>query len=134
MIPTARTHAAKMLGRAALCAILSAAAITPAIGQDVAAPYDERLNRLAEVLGSVHYLHNLCGTPSQRWREAMNGLLATEKPEPVRRARLVASFNKGFRSFDSVYTGCTDQARLAADRYVTEGRQIARDIVTRFAD
>ncbi len=120
--------------RRAATALVCVFAALPSYAQDVAAPYDDRLNRFAELLGSIHYLHNLCGTTDQRWRTAMNDMLATEKPEPIRRARLVASFNKGFRSFDSVYTGCTMQARSAADRYVAESRLIARDIVTRFAD
>ncbi|KAG1648813.1 hypothetical protein GQR58_029548 [Nymphon striatum] len=39
------------------------------------APYDSRLQRLSEVLGSVHYLRNLCGEESNQWRDQMSGLL-----------------------------------------------------------
>ena len=98
------------------------------------APYDERLNRLAEVLGSIHYLQNLCTATSNRWREEMNQLLAVEKPEPARRARLIASFNRGYRAFDSVYVQCTAQARASADRYVKEGIRLAAEIENRYAE
>lgn len=103
----------------------------PASAQQ-AAPYDGKLNRLAEVLGSVHYLTNLCAEPSNQWRDRMEGLLDVERPQPARRARLIASFNKGYRSFDSVYSTCTDQARRSVDRYVAEGRSLASDLVNTY--
>lgn len=112
---------------AAACWLLA----QPASAQTVA-PYDEKLGRLAEVLGSIHYLTNLCTEPSNRWREEMEQLLAAEKPEPVRRARLVAAFNKGYRTFDSVYTRCTEQARVSADRYVEEGRALTLELTGTF--
>ena len=36
----------------------------------------DKLERLSEVLGSVHYLRNLCGEKSNMWREKMDELLA----------------------------------------------------------
>ncbi|MEO0545145.1 MAG: TIGR02301 family protein [Pseudomonadota bacterium] len=72
-------------------------------------PYDPGLNELAQTLGSVHYLTNLCTEEkSNRWRDEMADLLATERPDPVRRSRLVASFNRGYRSFASVYVSVLD--------------------------
>lgn len=98
------------------------------------APYDSRLHRLAEVLGSVHYLRNLCGETSNQWREQMEQMLAVEKPDPNRRARLIASFNKGYRTFDSVYTACTPQAVVAVNRYMSEGEELAVEINSRYAE
>lgn len=98
------------------------------------APYDSRLYRLSEVLGSIHYLRNLCGETSNQWRDQMEGLLAVERPSPNRRARLIAQFNKGYRSFDSVYAACTPQALSAVDRYMTEGRALAGEINSRYAE
>lgn len=96
-------------------------------------PYDASLNELAEVLGSVHYLSNLCAdTKSNLWRDEMGNLLATERPDPVRRSRLVASFNRGYRSFASVYVSCTDQARQAADQFVARGAALAAEIDNRY--
>ncbi|MEM9574177.1 MAG: TIGR02301 family protein [Pseudomonadota bacterium] len=98
------------------------------------APYDSRLQRLSEVLGSIHYLRNLCGETSNQWRDQMEGLLAVEKPTPNRRARLIAEFNKGYRSFNSVYTTCTPQALTAVDRYMNEGKALAGEINSRYAE
>ncbi|QKV18456.1 TIGR02301 family protein [Oricola thermophila] len=97
-------------------------------------PYDEKLMRLAEVLGSIHYLRNLCGEESNQWRDQMNTLLSVEKPEPLRRAQLIARFNRGYRSFDSVYVTCTEQALKAVDRYMAEARDLTREINNRYGE
>lgn len=97
-------------------------------------PYDDKLLRLAEVLGSIHYLRNLCGEESNQWRDQMETMLTVENPEPLRRARLIASFNRGYRTFDSVYTSCTDQALLAVERYMAEGLGLSREINSRYGE
>lgn len=100
------------------------------------APYDEQLGRLSEILGSVHYLRNLCqSTEEDDWRTAMQQLLETEtKSEPKRKERLTASFNRGYRSFASVYTDCTASARVAEERYRIEGATLATEIAARFGN
>ncbi|WP_421859449.1 TIGR02301 family protein [Oricola sp.] len=108
---------------------------TPGLAQGSnAPPYDADLLRLAEVLGSVHYLRNLCGEESNLWRERMQEMLTVENPEPLRRSRMIASFNRGYRSFDSVYVSCTRQALDAIDRYMKEGAEITRNITSRYSE
>lgn len=129
----------KRLAAPRFAAILVATALLAPFGgaqaqQGATVPYDDRLMRLAEVLGSIHYLRNLCGEESNEWRAQMEQLLAVENPEPLRRARLVARFNLGYRSFDSVYTGCTEQALAAVDEYMQEGIALSREINARFAE
>lgn len=126
------TGKAKILGIAAACVLAAAAPVPAQVSATV--PYDAKLMRLAEVLGSIHYLRNLCGETSNRWREQMEGMLAAENPEPLRRARMIASFNRGYRTFDSVYVTCTEQALAAVDRYMEEGRTLAREITNRYGE
>ncbi|MEM5500502.1 TIGR02301 family protein [Ahrensia kielensis] len=116
-----------------LAIALGVASPVTALAQTGAAPYDERLSRLSEVLGSIHYLRNLCGDVSNDWREQMETLLTVERPAPNRRARLISSFNKGYRTFDSVYTACTPQAIEAVDAYMSEGKTLALEINNRYA-
>jgi uncharacterized protein (TIGR02301 family) len=117
----------------ALAALL--ALLLPALAQGSSdVPYDKELQRLAEVLGSVHYLRNVCGEESNQWRDRMQDLLAAENPEPLRRSRLVASFNRGYRTFDSVYTSCTQQALDAIERYMQEGAELSREINSRYGE
>ena len=108
-----------------------------AIGPSQAvAPYDERLARLSEILGSVHYLRNLCNPGKEdEWRTAMQQLLEKETAnEPKRRERMTAAFNRGYRSFASVYTNCTPAAIIAEERYRIEGATLATEIAARFGN
>ncbi len=97
------------------------------------APYDDKLMRLAEVLGSIHYLRNLCGSgEGSKWRDHMSDIITAEEPPKERRARLIARFNRGFRAFDQTYSSCTQSALLAARRYQNEGVRLSSQITSRY--
>lgn len=99
------------------------------------APYDRDLQRLAEILGALHYLRPLCGSnDGPRWRGEMQALLDAETPSGERRERLTASFNRGFRGFQQTYRTCTPAADLVIRRYLEEGAKISRDITARYAN
>ncbi|TIO73843.1 MAG: TIGR02301 family protein [Mesorhizobium sp.] len=98
------------------------------------APFEPGLMRLAEVLGSLHFLRNLCGEKGDRWRVEMEKLLESENPDPERRARFIASFNRGYRSFSGTYTQCTPSATEAIARYMKEGETLSRDIASRYGN
>ena len=91
--------------------------------------------RLCEILGGLHYLRPLCGATDegQRWRAQMQDLIDSEKPSEARKAKMVASFNRGFNNFAQVYHACTPAARLAVQRHLEEGARLAHDIVVRFS-
>ena len=98
------------------------------------APFEPGLMRLAEVLGSLHFLRNLCGEKGDQWRVEMEKLLESENPDPDRRARFIASFNRGYRSFSGTYTRCTPSATEAIARYMKEGETLSRDIASRYGN
>jgi uncharacterized protein (TIGR02301 family) len=108
----------------------------PARAQDTApAPFDPDLQRLAEILGSLHYLRSVCGAnEGQKWRNEMRALIDAEAPSGERRRKIVASFNRGYRGFQQTYRTCTPAADLAIRRYLEEGARIARDITARYAN
>lgn len=115
-----------------LSAVAMLGATAPARAIDV--PYDKDILRLAELLGSLHYLRNLCGEAQNTWRQQMEALIAAENPEPARRARFVASFNRGFRTFDSIYMTCTPSAIEAIERYMREGETLTKEIAAKFGN
>ena len=91
--------------------------------------------RLAEILGALQYLRALCGAnEGQKWREQMQALLDAEAPSGDRRNRLVANFNRGYRSFQHTYRTCTPAANLAVRRYLDEGAKISREITARYTN
>lgn len=97
------------------------------------APYDDRLSRLSEIMGSMHFLRNLCNEKQEtQWRGLLEKLVETETVEPDRRARVIAAFNHGYRSFASVYSVCTSSAIVAIERYTKEGANLANEIVSRY--
>jgi uncharacterized protein (TIGR02301 family) len=112
-----------------------APAETPPVVEEKPAPYDSKIMRLAEILGSVHYLRNLCNDGESEWRQMMESLLAEEtKGEPRRAARFTAAFNRGYRSFAATYVKCTPQAIAAEEKYRAEGATLATEITARFGN
>lgn len=114
---------------AALAAVIICAVPEPARAVDNK-PYDDRLFRLTEILGAVHYLRELCSAnDGQQWRERMKELMDAEGTSALRRARLTRSFNQGYRSYSRTYTTCTPSAQTAIGRFLTEGAQISDALV-----
>jgi uncharacterized protein (TIGR02301 family) len=124
-----------MLRRALiLCSILLAAG-TPALAEGGAAPFDGSLQRLAEILGALHYLRGICGAnEGEKWRKEMQSLIDAETPQGDRRARMIASFNRGYRGYQQTYRTCTPAADLVVRRYLEEGSKIIRDVTARYAN
>lgn len=101
------------------------AASPPAAAQDTR-PYDEKLMRLSEILGAVHYMRELCGADDgQLWRDRMRELMEAEGSSALRRARLTRSFNKGYYGYSRTYKTCTPSAQTAISRFLSEATQIA---------
>ena len=89
-------------------------------------PYDRELNRLAEILGSVHYLRELCGAQEgQTWRDQMVALLNVEGQSAARRVKLTRSFNRGYRGYRRTYRACNKSATLLISRFMNEGIELA---------
>jgi uncharacterized protein (TIGR02301 family) len=118
-----------------LCSILLCLALPARAQNETPAPFDGELQRLAEVLGALHYLRAVCGSnEGQKWRNEMQALIEAEAPSGDRRRKIVASFNRGYRGFQQTYRTCTPAADLAIRRYLEEGAKIAREITARYAN
>ena len=118
-----------------LGALVLALPAVPARAQLGAAPFDGDLQRLSEILGALHYLRGLCGAKEgQKWRNEMQALIEAETSAGDRRNRIVASFNRGYRSFQQTYRTCTPAADFAIRRYLEEGSKISREITARYAN
>ena len=121
---------------ASVVAVATLLAITPArVSAQVpggleSRPYDEKLLRLSEILGAVHFLRELCGgTDGQLWRERMRELLDAEGSSALRKARLTRSFNNGYRSYSRTYQACTPTAQSAVSKFMGEAADIADNLV-----
>jgi len=125
--------AASISSRIAAAALLAMAATCAAAAQGTTTdirPYDDKLLRLSEILGAVHYLRELCGAnDGQLWRDRMRELMDTEGSTALRRAKLTRSFNNGYRSYSRTYSSCSSSAQTAINRFLAEGADIADNLV-----
>jgi uncharacterized protein (TIGR02301 family) len=116
-------------------AVESGGVRSPPAAEGATAPFDGDLRRLSEILGALHYLRAICGgNDGQKWRDEMQALIEAETSPGERRARMVASFNRGYQSFQQTYRTCTPAANLAIRRYLEEGAKISRGITARYAN
>lgn len=98
-------------------------------------PYDGNLQRLAEIMGALHYLRGLCGAKDgEKWRNEVQALIDAEAPTGERRSRMIASFNRGYRGFQQSYRTCTPAADIVIRRYLEEGSRIAREVTARYSN
>lgn len=125
--------AAPFMTRLCVAALVLAATVSSASAQGTPSetrPYDDKLLRLCEILGAVHYLRELCGaSDGQLWRDRMKELMDTEGSSALRRAKLTRSFNNGYRSYSRTYNTCSSSAQTAVNRFLAEGAEIASGLV-----
>ncbi len=129
-----KPHSTRRNGRrAALALVLAAATLAAAPARAAETkPYDEQILRLAELLGAIHYLRELCSaSDGQIWRDRMKDLIESESSSALRRARLTRSFNQGYRGFSRTYVTCTTTAQSAIGRFLAEGVEISESLAKR---
>jgi uncharacterized protein (TIGR02301 family) len=133
---TPPAYSLPMLKRALIICLVAATLAAPARAAEGDAPFENDLQRLSEILGALHYLRGICGpAEGQKWRNEMQALIDAEAPAGApRRARMMASFNRGYRGFQQTYRTCTPPAALAIRRYLDEGAKISREVTARYAN
>jgi uncharacterized protein (TIGR02301 family) len=115
---------------AAAASVVFGSGQAPARAAPDSKPYDEKLMRLAEILGAMHYLRELCSAnEGSMWRDKMKELLDAEGATALRKARLTRSFNQGYRSYRRTYVSCTPTAQTSISRFMAEGVQISEGLV-----
>ena len=98
-------------------------------------PFMKPMMRLASIMGSVHFLRRLCGDEkADMWRQKMQALIEAQATTDTDRRRLIASFNNGYRAYESTYRDCTPAAQVAVVRYRNEGAALAREIGARYGN
>lgn len=96
-------------------------------------PFRPQVARLAEILGAVSYLDELCSKGQvDDWRASMQALLEAQSRTELEKSQMAGAFNRGYRGYRMTYRACTTNARSALLRFLDEGRRIARDVVDRY--
>lgn len=129
------------LGRlVAACAValllaLGAPAVAQSAGEapapEPAPAYEPELLRLAEVIGALAFLRDLCGAADAReWPARMQVLIEAEGE--TRAERLAGAYNRGYRAFALTYRVCTPAAERAIAGYLVEGERLSQAVARRF--
>lgn len=118
--------------RRLILALLIAAAPLPAVAVDP--PYQPQMERLAEVLGSLYFLHPLCVRGVPDWRSELADLVRLDQPDEDRQQRLYGAFNGGYSAYSRLYRSCTPSAEAALRLLLMEAESTARDIHSRYAE
>ena len=101
---------------------------------DTPPPYEPQLLRLAEIIGALAYLRDLCGDgDGDAFRAKFTSLVETEGDTEARKDALAGAFNRGFRDYELTYRACTPTARDIVTRFLDEAGHIARDVANRYA-
>ena len=110
-----------------------AASPTPA-QPDTPPPYEAQLLRLAELIGALTYLRDLCDDgDGAAFRAKFADLVDTEGTTDARKESLAGAFNRGFRDYELTYRACTPTAQAIVARFLDEASRIAKDVATRYS-
>jgi len=102
---------------------------------DAPPPYEAQLLRLAELIGALAYLRDLCGDgDGAAFRAKFASLVDTEGVTDARKESLAGAFNRGFRDYELTYRACTPTARAIVARFLDEASRIAKDVAIRYSD
>jgi uncharacterized protein (TIGR02301 family) len=108
-------------------------AAAPAAPETTLPPYEAQLDRLAELIGTLAFMRDLCGADDgAAWHDKMASLLDAEAKTSARKERLAGSYNRGYQGYKLIYRTCTPSARAVIARSLQEGGQIASDLSIRF--
>lgn len=106
----------------------------PAIVPEPQPPaYEPEMLRLAETIGALSFLRQLCNaSEAQQWRARMADLLEAEGVTQGRKERLAGAYNRGFKGYGLTYRTCTAAAIEAAIRLSQDGERLTRSLGARF--
>lgn len=98
-----------------------------------APPYEPDLLRLAEIMGSLAYLREICAArEAPAWRDRMVALVEAEGRVPSRRDRLTDAYNRGFKAYAGIHRTCLPATEEASTRLARDGERLAKGLAGRF--
>jgi uncharacterized protein (TIGR02301 family) len=96
-------------------------------------PYEPQLLRLAELMGALAYLRDLCGAhDGEAFHAKMTSLLEIEARSESRKEGLAGAYNRGFGEYGLFYRVCTPAAKEIVARFLDEAAKISADVANRY--
>ncbi len=95
--------------------------------------YEPQLLQLAETLGILAYMTDLCGEQgADLWRQRAEQIIEAEGGSRARRERLAGAYNRGFAGHQVAHRRCGERSRIVIDLSIRDARRISHDIANRF--
>ena len=128
----------------AVIAVLSLVQVTDPIAQgDISvdtqiysfAERQQQLIDMAELLGQIHHLHQICQPYDyfpERYRNRMKELVTLEEPVLTTRNDMVAAFNDGFQSTKARFDYCGPEAETEMRSLGADGTELTRQLAGPF--
>jgi len=96
-------------------------------------PYEAQLLRLAEMMGALTYLRDLCGLgDGAKFRAKLEALLKAEGITEQRRDFIAGAYNQAFRGYATTYRECTPAASEIIARFLTESARLAEEVASKY--
>ena len=109
--------------------LIAMALVAPPAGAMASTALPAKAIQLAEILGAIHHLRDICGTnEGQLWRNKMIEMIGVLEPSDADRQRLVKNFNDSFYRYKNAYPGCTATASRQSDRLMQDGQRLAEEL------
>jgi uncharacterized protein (TIGR02301 family) len=106
---------------------------SPAPTRPESAPYEADLLRLAELMGALSYLRDLCHDgDGQKFRDSLARLIEADTRAAEAKEQMAGAFNRGLEGYRLTYRLCTSNARAAIDAYLEETQRLAKDVAARY--
>jgi len=87
------------------------------------------LVRLAEILGSVHHLREVCGADEGAlWRNKMIDMMNVASLDTEARQRMISHFNDAYYQARSMFPECSRSAAAKSNALFDEGRRLAASL------
>jgi uncharacterized protein (TIGR02301 family) len=105
----------------------------PAPAPQLRPPYEAPLLRLAEMMGALAYLRDLCGAgDGVEFRKKMDALVQAEGVGDSTRDLMAGAYNEAYRGYASSYRACTPAANEVIGRFLAETARLAADVASRY--
>ena len=106
---------------------------TPAPAAEPPPPYQPQLLRLAEIMGALAYLRDLCGAgDGAKFRARMATLLDAQATSETQRDLLAGAYNRGFQDYEITYGACTPAAEAIVSHFLGEMARLASEVANRY--
>ena len=106
---------------------------SPSAAAQETAPYETQMLRLAEIMGALAILRDLCGErDGAEYRAKFAALMESEATGGERRAKWAGAFNQSFEDYRSSYSSCTPNAKASIASFLAEAEKISETVVDRY--